>query len=372
MKNLNFLIFLVLFISGSIAGDGKPKMLSPDGPYVFYGPDGSLKVVQIDNHGEIWDTTYARQPDSLCLEIRDTHGKYDFVLTIDPDSNNIIVPDCIYNQADSIFIVSDLHGRFDLFVKLLMSHKIIDENLKWSFADNQLLVLGDTFDRGDDVTQILWFTYKLEKEARKVGGKVSFLLGNHETMVLSGDVRYVTGKYREFSDTLNIDTKELYGKDTWLGKWISSKNTVEITGKYMFVHAGISEEFCDRFGNLEVVNDIIRDNLFYSKQQKKGKSATLNFLFGNEGPVWYRGMVKRDEKYSPITEAAVRKIKKRYDVEHIIVGHTVMDEVSEFFKGSVIAVNVDNEKNAFENKSRGLMLIKNSRYAVYNDTFSEL
>ncbi|MBQ7998799.1 MAG: metallophosphatase, partial [Bacteroidales bacterium] len=128
----------------------------------------------------------------------------------------------------------------------------------------------------------------------------------------------------------------------------------------------------DRFGNLEVVNDIIRDNLFYSKQQKKGKSATLNFLFGNEGPVWYRGMVKRNEKYSPITEVAVRKIKKRYDVEHIIVGHTVMDEVSEFFKGSVTAVNVDNEKNAFENKSRGLMLIKNSRYAVYNDTFSEL
>ena len=38
------------------------------------------------------------------------------------------------------------------------------------------MVIGDIFDRGKDVPQIFWLFYKLEDEAAKAGGTVSFLL----------------------------------------------------------------------------------------------------------------------------------------------------------------------------------------------------
>lgn len=347
-------------------------MLSPDGPYVFYNPNGSLRIIQIDSDGQIKDNVYYSMPDSLNLDIKDSNGKYDFSFTITSDTNDIIIPDFKYKQADSVFVVSDIHGRFDLFIELLLSHNVIDKNLHWNFGNNQLLVLGDIFDRGDDVTQILWFVAKLEKEAKKESGKVSFLLGNHETMIMASDVRYVTEKYKHVSDTLNVPINELYGKNTWLGKWIASKNTIEISGDYMFVHAGISKDLCDKYEDPAIINDVIRKNIFYSKEQKRERSDTVQFMFGNKGPVWYRGMVRDDQKYNPITDSTIRVIKKLYKVKYIVVGHTVMDEVCNFHNGSVIAINVDNKKNFTNNKSRGLLLTSKNKYTIYNNHYSKL
>ena len=71
--------------------------------------------------------------------------------------------------------MSDPHGRLDCVVSLLQGNGIIDENLNWNYDSNHLMILGDIFDRGDDVTQILWLIYKLEQEAAQAGGCVSFL-----------------------------------------------------------------------------------------------------------------------------------------------------------------------------------------------------
>lgn len=371
MKKISLLCVLILFISGKIVGDEKTRPLSPDGPYLFYNADSSVRMIQIYNDGHIKDTICYNIPDSLNIEIHDTQGKYNFNFTISSNINDILIPAYKYKQADSIFVISDIHGRLDLFVELLVSHNIIDKNLQWNFGSNQLLILGDIFDRGDDVTQIFWLVVKLEQEAKKTGGSVSFILGNHETMILAGDIRYATEKYRLVSDTLNLALNELYAKNTWLGKWIASKNTIEISGDYMFVHAGISEDLCDKYKDPAIVNGVIRNNLFYSKQQKKEMSDTVKFMFGNKGPVWYRGMVRNEQKYNPITDSALKKIKKQYNVKHIIVGHTIMDDVCEFFNGSVIAVNVDNKKNFIENKSRGLLLTDKSRHIIYNNQFSK-
>jgi len=34
------------------------------------------------------------------------------------------------------------------------------------FGEGQLILLGDVFDRGDLVTEVLWFLYELEIQAR--------------------------------------------------------------------------------------------------------------------------------------------------------------------------------------------------------------
>ena len=57
---------------------------------------------------------------------------------------------------------------------------------------------------------------------------------------------------------------------------------------------------------------------------------------------------------------------KRYDVEHIIVGHTIFKDISTFYDGRVIGVNVDNEENRKKKRGRAL-LIDGNTYLVVGD-----
>ena len=53
--------------------------------------------------------------------------------------------------------LSDFHGKYDLMIELLTNNNIIDENKNWAFGDGHFVITGDIFDRGDKVTEILWF-----------------------------------------------------------------------------------------------------------------------------------------------------------------------------------------------------------------------
>lgn len=102
------------------------------------------------------------------------------------------------------FVMSDPHGRLDCVISLLQGNHIIDKDYKWSFGKNHLMIIGDIFDRGKDVPQIFWLFYKLEEEAAKAGGHVSFMLGNHEPMVLANDLRYTKEKYKILAEKLKM------------------------------------------------------------------------------------------------------------------------------------------------------------------------
>ena len=67
------------------------------------------------------------------------------------------------------YVISDLHGQYGLFMKLL-------EKVNFSGAD-KLYMLGDAIDRGPDGIRILRHVMKTHN--------MHFLLGNHETMMLN-------------------------------------------------------------------------------------------------------------------------------------------------------------------------------------------
>ncbi len=93
-----------------------------------------------------------------------------------------------YKKVSKIAALSDLHGQYDLSIKILRKNKIIDKGLNWTYGDGHLVIVGDVFDRGDKVTELLWFIYNLEGKAEKQGGKVHYLLGNHEFMIFENDL----------------------------------------------------------------------------------------------------------------------------------------------------------------------------------------
>ena len=94
-----------------------------------------------------------------------------------------------YRNIDNIAALSDIHGQYDLLIELLTNNKIINNDLNWDFGEGHLVIVGDIFDRGGKVNEVLWLIYKLEIQARKMGGRVHFLLGNHDYMDLQGDIR---------------------------------------------------------------------------------------------------------------------------------------------------------------------------------------
>lgn len=91
--------------------------------------------------------------------------------------------------------------------------------------------------------QIFWLFYKLEAEAAECGGRVSVMLGNHEPMELAGDMRYAKPKYKLLAEKLGMSYRHLFFPNTELGKWLGTRNAMQVIGRNLFVHAGISRDF---------------------------------------------------------------------------------------------------------------------------------
>ena len=357
-------LLLAAALSLAPAAAGTPRSakdsLSADGPYILYGAEG-VDVIRVDVEGNISREHWDQLPDPYTFQVTDHRGKYPFEVRMRP-----------YYQLDwkrrnipeRTFVMSDPHGKLDCVIDLLQGNQVIDSGLHWAYGANRLVVIGDIADRGKDVTAIYWFFYKLQGEAEDADGEVVMLLGNHEPMEFAGDMRYADPKYKILPRLLGMQYTDLIGPDTELGDWISTWNTVSIRGRDLYVHAGIGKDFYDWDLPVSVVNDEIRRALFMKNKARKALSDTLDFLYGSYGPIWYRGLVQDEPKRRPVSADTLDLIRARYDVDHIIVGHTIFRQVSTFYDGRVIDVNVDNAVNRRKKRSRALLIEDGKYYSV--------
>ncbi len=265
--------------------EGRKEALSADGPYVIYNLDGAVRVIRVDTAGRITDSVYHALPEDFTLHVVDHKGRYPFDVKLHPVKR----PEWKYKLPDKVFVMSDPHGKMDCVISLLRGNGIIDEEYRWSFGKNHLVIIGDVFDRGKDVPQIFWLFYKLEKEAEDAGGHVSFLLGNHEPMVLAADLRYAKEKYKALAGKLKMDYSALFGPNTELGRWLATRNTIQLIGRDLFVHAGLGKDFYDYNLTIPSVNEEMSRALFMSKAERRALSPLTAFLYGSSGPVWYPG-----------------------------------------------------------------------------------
>src|SRR5258706_15054266 len=109
-------------------------------------------------------------------------------------------PPCEIEGVERIVAVGDVHGAYERFVEVLQTAGILDGHLHWGGGRAHLVQLGDVVDRGPDSRKTLDLIERLQGEARRSGGAVHALLGNHEVMRMLGDLRYVTpGEYDKFT-----------------------------------------------------------------------------------------------------------------------------------------------------------------------------
>jgi hypothetical protein len=234
-------------------------------------------------------------------------------------------------KAQKIFAISDVHGRLDAMRDLLVAHKVMNGDGRWTFGNGHLVVNGDIADRGDMVTESYWLLRCLAGSARAAGGGVHMTIGNHEAMMMTGDLRYVNPSYMKQAEGMP-DFAQLWGPQSELGRWLRSLPALLKIGDLLFVHGGVSPEFISRGLDIQSAN---KEMQMLPKAEREGLNA---FLHSSSGPIWYRGMVLGDQRDS-ITQPDLEKILAHFGVKRIVVGHTTVDAVTALHGGKVIAID---------------------------------
>lgn len=344
MKIIFFSLFTLLLAAFVLPEDKctqKQVILSEyakpyDGPYVFYKADMIIARYVFEENG--WrvmknDTVRAGNKASLQLTVATDDSNKVFQVRLKEQLKN---EKSEYKKVSKQFVVSDIEGNFKYFRKLLQANGVIDSNYNWTFGDGHLVLTGDFFDRGMQVTEVLWLIYSLEDKAIAAGGYVHFILGNHEIMNMSGDIRYVHPKYKDNASLLEIRYEDFYGENSELGRWLRTKNIAEKVGDILYTHAGISAELNRMSISLQELNELARP--WYPDSSFQYTDIRLNTIFTDAGPFWYRGYYKNPSK---TVEQQVDSTLDKFRVKYIATGHTVVaDTISVWYKGRLFNTDV--------------------------------
>lgn len=340
----------------AVASSDSSAVDTDDGPHVFWQNDSSALVIYFCDDEVINRTFIVTDTLRFFGLCQDTTVEY--LITADSPQPG---PDRA-DHVGQILAVSDIHGDYNSFVEILIAGGVVDGGLQWNWGDGHLVILGDVFDRGPAVTECLWLIRRLERESAAAGGAVHYLLGNHELMILQGDLRYVNERYTKgIARSSRFAYDDLFGAETELGRWLRTKHTLVRLNRTLFVHGGIMAEFLQTGGGIGAVNELIRLGLDYS-------SLRLHFdelikkLYGKFGPLWYRGCTQGvEERYPPMNTIQIDSVLRLCDVDKIVVGHSEHDTISLFHDNKVIDIDVDVEALAGQ---QGLLVQDGQYYLI--------
>ena len=314
----------------------------------------------------------------------------------------------VWTGVERIVAIGDIHGDYDQFLILLRSAGLIDEEARWSGGKTHLVQTGDVPDRGPDSRKVMDLLKKLEKEARKAGGHVHALIGNHEAMNVYGDLRYVTpGEFAAFRGKNSKRLREVnfkaaveeakrtsatgelrvaeasfraewesenplgysehassLGPDGKYGKWIRSHNAVVKINGILFLHGGISPKYATL--SVRAINENVRKELKLGFRWLMLQGA---MIVDPEGPLWYRGLVAENEEGM---SAQLTSILRNFEAERIVVGHTSRaGAIMPYFDGRVLAIDVGISK--YYGGRLACLLIENGKtYALHRGNKLEL
>lgn len=340
-----------------------PVTVKDEGPHLFHEKDGSVAARWIEG-GAVKQKRFAKGAPIALPRFKALLGDALHVRPHSPSKSNWAMP-------ERVLAISDVEGEYARLRTFLKAHRVIDASDRWSYGKGHLVCIGDFVDRGEQVTETLWLIYRLDREARQAGGRVHFILGNHEIMMMGGDIRYTAPKYHGVAARLGVSVPGLLGADTEIGRWLRAQNTIVRIGDLVFVHAGLAPELvCPMFDH-QGINDLVRRGM--GKPTTDLDNHTLEVLWGRRGPLWYRGyfpMFSLDFGPTPTGDQLATQME-RMGASVVVVGHTKVPEVTYVDEGRrVLAIDTTWVHDAivrgvlFEGKKLTVLDIKGPRPSV--------
>jgi len=364
-----------LFIKNKEFGIHKNKMVTTelegiDGPYII-----GNKTYRIDQQNRLIESNIA--PGSTFPVLVNHDDIKSFVVTLNPSHRN---QDDNYEMPKKLIAISDIEGNFVGFYSFLKANKIIDKDCNWIFGDGHLVLNGDFVDRGDQVTQVLWLIYKLDQQAEQAGGKVHYILGNHDIMMMHGNVSYADFKYIEAAKQISKKSdwdnamRFLYSPQSELGRWMRTKNIIERIGPAIFVHAGLNSKHAAEKIDIETFNRIARKyyGSYPSKTYADAKEQlTLNSI---TSPYWDRRLAMDFKNKTmffinriPVkatTQEELNTILAYYEASHIVIGHSVVSDITADYQGKVIKIDIKHGHKMNSGSTKGIMMEGNDIFKI--------
>lgn len=252
-------------------------------------------------------------------------------------------PPAVLPAPDRLVGFADVHGDLRATRRVLRLAGLIDGEDHWAGGTTVVVQTGDQLDRGDDEQAILDLFERLSEEAWAAGGGFYPLLGNHETMNVELDFRYVTdGGFVDFEDTPFDEADPVLAKlpERERGRaaafrpggpyalMLAGHNMIMQVGGTVFVHGGVLPSHA-RTG-IDTINAEVQAWM-------RGEATKPDPWVSGDAPVWTRVYSDDDEPPS------CTKLTNALDLlgaDRMVVGHTVQDEANPACDGRVWRVDV--------------------------------
>ena len=281
----------------------------------------------------------------------------------------------MYPAQKRLVAIGDLHGDLIATFKVLKLAEVIPQNSKMSDVNNVhwcggstwVIQMGDQIDRCradwgennciknyDDVfedegnNQVIFQLFlRLDDEAKKVGGRVLGLLGNHELMNIDKDFRYVSSKeFLEFVPPQQRKNVGKYTKDGYpMGYWHRTKaferggniakvysikkKSIMTIGSFLFVHGGMSIDLAKKYSIAEI-NQIVSKWLL--KQCNSQEEKMFDEIFRDDddmSPFWCRVFSEEEgedentlENFNRLINNVNKNNKLLQPIKGMVVAHT--------------------------------------------------
>lgn len=343
-----------------LPADQLAKTVGNEGPYVFFeGENLQAEYIRGNREEGFYKETLTLKPDEThSLDVYFPLTDSTFQVDYSPIS---ATPPSTYSDTAPIVAISDLEGNLGTFIDFLKTHGVIDSNNQWRFGSGHLVLIGDMVDRGFSTTPLLWFVYKLEQEALRAGGRLHYIVGNHEIKNLQGNFHSAADKYFAIAGILQRQQYELFGPDAAIGRWLASKNVIENINGHLFVHGGIHPNINQLDMSIDEMNATVREHY----RQFYYPNATLNnnvdlLTSTKTGLAWYRGYFRGD-----VDANQVKQSLTSLDAKAVVVGHTLQFRVNASLDNQVFAIDVkhpDDYSASFPPKSSEGLLIEDGKY----------
>ena len=239
----------------------------------------------------------------------------------------------VISAKKRIIVIGDLHADYIKTKNLFLKLKLIDDKENWiaNPPETTVVQLGDQVDGGGrglgesfGELDLINFMEDLHLKAKKRGGGVYSLIGNHEIMNMIGDFKYASHKDINIQGGLQKRKEIFMAGNELFNKLSCTRNVVLKIGDFVFAHAGVLPEHLtesNRDNFITKINNLMR--LFLQGVKSPDDPEIQKYFLSHSGIIWNRDYGSNNPRCDKFN-----KISKMLNVGHMIVGHTIQDNIN--------------------------------------------